>query len=429
MLKSNNGSYCLVGYGVSNVAVCQYLMKNGIFPTIRCKNECALPSGIMGIFGKDYLNTTEDVIFRSPSVRPGLINGQGTVYTEVSYGIKNTKAFKIGVTGSDGKTTTSTLVYRMLCQGGKNAFLGGNIGKPIIDFALSLSKNDYLVAELSSFQLMDFNEHLDIAVITNISENHLDWHTDMEEYILAKKRILKNARLSVLNYDSDLVRGLGNDKTVYFSMNNCKDLLCRGKKFVHIVNGIIYFNETPLFSVSDICLRGEFNVQNVLCAIACTYGIVDKSACHRVAREFCGVDNRMENLGTHLGRTFICSAIDSTPTRSINTLNAFPLDKVVAIMGGYDKNLSYECLAPTLNKVKATVICGENREKIMAVAGSRAINVSTLKEALAVAFKLSSQGDYIILSPASCSFDMFKNYKEKAKCFKEAVKEIRNGEY
>jgi UDP-N-acetylmuramoylalanine--D-glutamate ligase len=137
----------------------------------------------------------------------------------------------------------------------------------------------------------------------------------------------------------------------------------------------------------------------------------------------------MENLGTHLGRTFICSAIDSTPTRSINTLNAFPLDKVVAIMGGYDKNLSYECLAPTLNKVKATVICGENREKIMAVAGSRAINVSTLKEALVVAFKLSSQGDYIILSPASCSFDMFKNYKEKAKCFKEAVKEIRNGEY
>jgi UDP-N-acetylmuramoylalanine--D-glutamate ligase len=276
---------------------------------------------------------------------------------------------------------------------------------------------------------MDFNEHLDIAVITNISENHLDWHTDMEEYILAKKRILKNAGLSVLNYDSDLVRGLGNDKTVYFSMNNCEDLLCQGKKFVHIVNGIIYFNETPLFSVSDICLRGEFNVQNVLCAIACTYGIVDKSACHTVAREFCGVDNRMENLGTHLGRTFICSAIDSTHTRSINTLNAFPLDKVVAIMGGYDKNLSYECLAPTLNKVKATVICGENREKIMAVAGSRAINVSTLKEALVVAFKLSSQGDYIILSPASCSFDMFKNYKEKAKCFKEAVKEIRNGEY
>ena len=429
MVETNNRSYGLIGYGVSNEAMCRYLMGKGILPTVRCKNECKLPSGVAGIFGGDYLNTDEDIVFRSPSVRPDLIKGAGLVYTEVAYGLKKTNAFKIGITGSDGKTTTSTLVYRMLCQGGKNAFLGGNIGKPIISFAPSLSQNDYLVTELSSFQLMDFDEKLDIAVITNISENHLDWHVDMDEYILAKKRILNKSRLRILNYDDNAVRKLGDEKTVYFSLHNRQNEVRKGIKLVHIVNGAIYYGETELFSVSHICLKGKFNVQNVLCAIACTYGIVDCAACRAVASEFCGVDNRMENIGTYLGRAFINSSIDSTPNRSINTLSAFPLDRVVVIMGGYDKNLSYECLKPTLDRVKATVLCGENRDKIARVTSGKIINVSTLNEAVKAAFKISGCGDYIILSPASCSFDMFENYRERAKCFKEAVKEIKNGKY
>ncbi len=429
MLEFNNSSFALIGYGVSNEAMCRYLMGKGILPTVRCKNECELPSGVTGIFGGDYLNTDEDIVFRSPGVRPDLIKGRGLVYTEASYGLKKTKAFKIGVTGSDGKTTTSTLIYRMLCQGGKNGFLGGNIGKPIINFAPTLSENDYLVTELSSFQLMDFDEKLDIAIITNISENHLDWHVNMEEYILAKKRILKNAHLRVLNYDDNAVRGFGNESTVYFSLQDRQDKVMDGLKLVHIVNGVIYYNDIGLFPASDICLKGKFNLQNVLCAIACTYGIVGKGACHTVAAEFCGVDNRMENIGTYLGRTFINSSIDSTPNRSINTLSAFPCDRVIAIMGGYDKNLSYDILGSTLDKLKAIVLCGENRDKIASVTSGKIINVSTLKEAVRVAFKLSSDGDYIILSPASCSFDMFKNYRERAKCFKEAVKEIKNGKY
>ena len=424
-----NKSYSLIGYGVSNMAVCKHLIKKGIFPIVRCKNECELPSGIKGIFGDSYLNTNEDIVFRSPSVRPDLIKGGGTVYTEVGYGLKSAKSFKIGVTGSDGKTTTSTLIYRMLCQGNKNAFLGGNIGKPIISFAPNLSKDDYLVTELSSFQLMDFCEKLDIAVITNISQNHLDWHKNMEEYILAKKQILKNASLSVLNYDDTVLRDLGKENTIYFSLFDQRENVNKNIKIVHIVNGTIYYCHEELFKVSDICLKGRFNVQNVLSAIACTYHIVGKEPCHTVAKQFCGVDNRMENVGVVLERTFINSSIDSTPNRSLNTLSAFPCERVIAIMGGYDKNLSYECLGPTLDKLKAIVLCGENREKIANVTHGKIINVSTLNEAVKAAFKLSAQGDYIILSPASCSFDMFKNYKERAKCFKEAVKEIENGKY
>ena len=400
-----NKSYSLIGYGVSNMAVCKHLIKKGIFPIVRCKNECELPSGIRGIFGDSYLNTNEDIVFRSPGVRPDLIKGNGTVYTEVGYGLNCTKSFKIGVTGSDGKTTTSTLIYRMLCQGNKNAFLGGNIGKPIISFAPHLSKDDYLVTELSSFQLMDFCQRLDIA------------------------QILKNSSLCVLNYDDTILRDLGKENTIYFSLFDQRENVKNGIKIVHIVNGTIYYCHEELFKVSDICLKGRFNVQNVLSAIACVYHIVGKEPCHTVAKQFCGVDNRMENVGTVLERTFINSSIDSTPSRSLNTLSAFPSERVIAIMGGYDKNLSYECLGPTLDKLKLIVLCGENREKISKVAKGKIINVSTLNEAVKVAFKLSAQGDYIILSPASCSFDMFKNYKERAKCFKEAVKEIENGKY
>ena len=426
MLGFGDCSVGLVGYGVSNKAMCKFLLGKGIFPVVRCEGECPVPVGLPTVFGQGYLDTDEDIIFRSPGVRPDAIKGRGRVYTEAGYALENLGGFKIGVSGSDGKTTTSTLIYRMLCVGGKNAYLCGNIGKPIIDLAGIVLAGDYLVAELSSFQLMDCAPQLDVAAITNISQNHLDWHKDMGEYIEAKASIFKNARLRVINYDDTVLRELDFDNAVYFSLKERWDLVRSGKRAIHVAKGYVYDGEKPLFPVADVALKGEYNLQNVLCATACVVDTVDAEAIHRVAREFCGVENRAELVGTVRGVDFVCSAIDTTPTRTKKTLSAFDKGRVVCILGGYDKNLDYGMLREDIGELKAVVICGENREKITKIAEKYTI-VNTLDEAVYAAYSLAQVGDTVLLSPASASFDMFKNYKEKASCFKRAVRSLTNG--
>ncbi len=424
MLDLKGKQVSLVGFGMSGKAMCRYLVRQGVPFVVRNEAECELPKGVSGIFGENYLEAVEDVIFRSPGVRPDKIKGSGKIYTEAIFALGLCPSFKIGVSGSDGKTTTSTLIYRMLTQGGKNAFLGGNIGHPIIDFVDKVARGDFLVAELSSFQLMGDSPYLDVAALTNISENHLDWHIDMDEYISAKANILKNAKRAVLNYDDPLVRELKGENVTYFSLQDRSDMLGGGGHFVHIVNGQVCFDNRALFPAGDVRLKGKFNLQNVLCAIGCVYGIVGKDAVACVAREFCGVGGRQEEIGVFEGVTYINSAIDTTPTRTINTLGAFVPEKTVAILGGYDKNLSYGCLKDALSRVKATILCGENRDKIGAALDGRVINVNTIDEAVRVAHSLAKDGDFVILTPASASFDMFKNYREKGKAFEIAVKNI-----
>jgi len=423
MLDLKNKSVALIGYGESNRALGKHLMKKGVDFTVRCPEECALPKGWHGVFGKSYLDTCEDVLFRSPGVRPDLL--KKGAYTEIGYALELSRAFKIGVSGSDGKTTTSTLIYRMLTQGGKSAFLGGNIGYPFIEISEGLCESDCMVAELSSFQLMDTVPRLDIAAVTNISQNHLDWHKSMAEYIQAKSNIVKNAATVVLNYDDVTVRGLAAEctgaKRVYFSLSDQGSLVGGEDSFVYPSQGYIYFDRERLFPISDICLRGDFNIQNILCAVGCTYPIVGGESCHRVGREFLGVGGRQEIVCRKNGITYINSAIDTTPTRTKNTLSAFPSERVVAILGGYDKNLDYGCLGEATATIRAAVICGENREKIAGAVGCRSFNVNNLCEAVRVASTVATEGDFVILSPASASFDMFKNYKEKGECFKRCV--------
>ena len=419
-------SVALIGFGISNKALCDYLIAQGIYPNIRCENECEVPRGTCGIFGKGYLDTYEDIVFRSPSVHPRLLPGGCQTELELALGV--TSAFKIGVTGSDGKTTSTTLIYRMLKEGGKNAFIGGNVGSAIISFAPRLGEKDYLCVEMSSFQLYGYTPCLDVALVTNISQNHLDWHENMADYIYAKKNITKKAKRTVLNYDNITVRLFGGEKITYFTTKDASGLLSRDYDFVYISKGDIYYNRERLFSIDKISLKGKFNLENVLASIGVAYPIVGCEPCKRVAYEFCGVENRMEEVGVIEGVTFVSSSIDTTPTRSINTLSAFGLSKTVAIMGGYDKNLSYEMLASCLDGLKGIVVCGENSEKLLEVTkNKRVIKVNTLKEATSVAFGMAQSGDFVVLSPASASYDMFKNYKEKASCFKEAVRGLRNG--
>ena len=243
MLDVRGKRVALIGYGVSNKALCDYLIQEGATPVIRCAQPVDVPDGAVGAFGNDYLDTKEEIVFRSPSVRPDRIVGD-YVTTEADYALGLCNGCKIGISGSDGKTTTTTLVHQMLCQGGKTAFLGGNIGFPLIKYVPLARQGDYLVAELSSFQLMDLTATLDIGAVTNISENHLDWHTDMDEYILAKSRLLKNSRLAVLNYDDPAVRDLPAERAVYFSLQDLSCLVGKLDVF-HIVGGKICFIDVP----------------------------------------------------------------------------------------------------------------------------------------------------------------------------------------
>lgn len=423
MLNLNNGSVGLIGYGVSNKALCKYLMGKGIYPTVHAPTSCSIPKGMSCVFGEGYLDNLEETVFRSPGVHPGKIGKKS--YTEVEYGFDLIDTFKVGITGSDGKTTTSTLVYLMLMRGGKNTFLAGNIGKPVIEIAPLVRAEDFLVCELSSFQLYGFEPCLDVGVITNISENHLDWHADMDDYINAKKNILAKSKRRVLNFDCPIVKEMAKDCTTYFSLRDCSSYLGNGHDFVHVVGGAVYYNEALLFFVKDVCLKGEFNLQNILCATAVAYPIVGKEAVERVAREFCGVENRMEQVCQIDGVTYICSAIDTTPERTRKTLSAFDISKVVPILGGSHKGLSYDCLGDVLQNAKAVILCGANSEMIRKSLNRQAIKVNTLEEAVNVAKGLCDHGDFVILTPASASFDMFENYKEKAKCFKNVVRGLR----
>ena len=426
MLDLRGKSVALVGYGTANRALGRYLTKMGVDFVVRCPEKCDLPIGQRAVFGQGYLDLCEDVIFRSPGVHPRLI-GRGA-YTEVGYGLELCRGFKIGISGSDGKTTTSTLVYRMLLQGGKSAFLGGNIGYPIVELGGTLTSEDFLVTELSSFQLMDITPCLDIGAVTNVSQNHLDWHENMDEYISAKENIVKNARIAVLNYDDEVVRGFEKscrgEKIVYFSLENLDHLVGTGHSYVYVSDGQVCYDGERLFPVGDVCLRGRFNLQNILCAVGCTYRLVGKDACYGVAREFCGARGRQEVVCRKNGVTYVCSAIDTTPTRTKNTLSAFPPERVVAILGGYDKNLDYECLREATKDQKAVVLCGENREKIRRAVACPTYDAHTVEEAVEISTALTSAGDFVILTPASASFDMFKNYREKEECFVAAVSSL-----
>ena len=228
-------SVSLLGYGVSNSAVCECLLKNGIFPTVRNEKIVDLPNGANGIFGGDYLNAEEDVVFRSPAIRGEKISKDSRVYTEISFSLENTQAHKIGITGSDGKTTTATLIYEILKADEKASYLVGNIGNPLISYIDKIESNDFIVSELSSFQLFDYTPSLDVAVVTSISENHLDWHKDMSEYVLSKRNIVKNAKCVVLNYDMPYRELFDIKNTVYCSLSDLSPIILDKKRKYYVV--------------------------------------------------------------------------------------------------------------------------------------------------------------------------------------------------
>ncbi len=424
-----SGKIALIGFGVSNKAVYEHLKDCGYGFTVRSLKECPVPDGVDAVFGEGYLNTEEDIIFRSPSCMPYKIRGRGHITSEVSFALSHISSRKIFVTGSDGKTTVSTLIKEILAKDGLDAYLGGNIGYPLISYMGRLKEKDFLVSELSSFQLMDLEPVGETGVITNITENHLDIHSSYGEYKDAKSRILENVGRIVINWDSYETRELakrrssGKDVT-YASVMDVSKRIGDGNNYVYPRNGYIYRNSERLLPLSDIRLRGDFNILNVCLAVGAAYPYVRASSIGKAINGFYGVPCRMELVDIKDGVYYYDSSIDSTPSRTVATLSAFEKDKTVILLGGYDKNLSYDSLKESLRGIKCAVICGSNSEKIhKAIKDScRSVLADSFDMSVKIAYRLAREGDSVVLSPASASYDAFSSYKEKSKKYREIIR-------
>ena len=343
----------------------------------------------------------------------------------------------IGVTGSDGKTTTTSLIYSILKKAGYNTYLGGNIGIPLFTKLEEMRPEDMLVLELSSFQLMGMEISPNISVITNITPNHLNIHKDYEEYIEAKKTIFKYQNENdylVLNYDNEITKACKKEaksKVTYFSS---KEKLDNG--FI-VDNGIIKECEDGIrkhiLNTKEVLLRGNHNYENIATALAATKTLVDQDIAVEAIKEFKAVEHRLEFVREINGAKWYNDSVSSSPTRTIAGLNSFDED-IVLIAGGYDKNLDYTPIAkPILKKVKTLILLGATSGKIFNAVKEeeekekKNIDIymaDTLEEAVNLAKKYAKPREVVLFSPASASFDMFKNFAERGNIFKNLVNKL-----
>lgn len=434
----------VIGIGVSNMPLIRFLTKFGACVTARDKKEreaiaekaAELESiGVTLVCGEKYLDgISDDIIFKTPGMRPDnpyLLEAaeKGSVLTsemELFFELCPCRIF--AVTGSDGKTTTTTLIYNILKQAGYTCYLGGNIGRPLIGDIEKIKESDMAVLELSSFQLFSMKKSANTAVVTNLSPNHLDWHKNMAEYEEAKKNVYKfqneNDTL-IVNYDNEITRrmyGEAKGKAVYFSRKE--------KIGVYAADGIVRDeNSAEIMKVSDIKLPGNHNLENYLAAAAATKDFVSYDDIKEVARNFSGVEHRIELFREFNGIKFYNDSIASSPTRTLAALNSFS-QKLIMISGGYDKKIPFDTIGkPVQEKVKELVLVGATAEKIKTAvenAGSDThITVCrSFEEAVQTAYGYAKEGDIVILSPMCASFDLFDNFMQRGNRFKELVNRL-----
>ncbi len=441
----------VIGLGVSHKELIPLLVEKGIDVTVcdksekyKAENEAFLKElGVKYLLGADYPESLcgADVIFRTPGMYyydPALTKARASgvvVTSETEMFFENCPCPIYAVTGSDGKTTTTTLIYEMLKASGKTVHLGGNIGRPLYSRIEQVKEQDAAVVELSSFQLLSMRSSPDVAVITNISPNHLNVHKDMQEYIDAKCNILwhQNAfSRAVLNRDDETIYNLRDFVRGRLSLFSRRQKVETGaylRKDGYLVrceNGV----EEVLLHQGEIRIPGIHNVENYLTAIAAVGNAVSKEAICKVAREFNGVEHRIEYVRTVNGVKYYNDSIATSPTRVIAGLRAFS-QKLIVIAGGYDKNIPYEPLGKDVNeRVKLLILLGKTGPKIEKAVTSypgydpeklRIVRVETLEEAVEQARRLAVSGDIVTLSPASASFDLYRNFEERGQHFKRLV--------
>ena len=448
-MKNFNGKkVTVIGLGISNTPLIPWLLSRGAVVTARDKKEFDnLPEavkaykdqGVSFVCGEGYLKGIDaDVIFKAPGLRYDLPEiseavEKGAVLTsEMEQFFEDCPCKIIGVTGSDGKTTSTTLIYKCLCEqyGEEKVFVGGNIGKPLLPEVSKMDETCFAVVELSSFQLHTMKHSPDISLITNLSPNHLDYHKGMEEYVEAKKNIYLNAKpgsVLVLNGENGVTKNLGSDAPegveVRYFLNG----------YAKVEDGKITVNGREVLKTDDILIPGKHNIENY-CGIICALdGIVDDAVFEKVAKNFGGVEHRIELVRRLNGVSYYNSSIDSSPTRSAAALNSFK-EKVIVICGGYDKKIPFEPLADVLlRKAKTVVLTGATAQKIKDALVNHAeyttdaikiIEKPDFKDAVIAAHNEAKDGDTVLLSPACASFDAFPNFEVRGNTFKEIIKNL-----
>ena len=444
-----------IGIGTSNLPLIQLFAQKGAkVMALDKKDEASLgENGVLAkqygatlVTGDSYLdNIDADIVFRSPGTpfyRPELVavRDSGRVLTsemEVFFDLCPCQV--IAVTGSDGKTTTTTIISELLKAAGKNVHLGGNIGKPLLPEIETVQPDDWAVVELSSFQLISMRKSPDIAVVTNLSPNHLDIHKDMQEYVDAKKNIVLHQNAfskAVVNLDNEIANGFSDSVRGDLAKFSVKEKVKNG---AYLDGTTICYNDhgtvTEIMDIADIKIPGMHNVENYLAAISAVWGIVDAATIKKVAMEFGGVEHRAEFVREYKGVRYYNDSIASSPTRTaLGTLSLYK-EKIAIIAGGYDKHIPYEPLGPVVNdKVKLLILLGATAPKIekavreaenFDASAIQIINVENMEEAVAAAVENTVPGDIVSLSPASASFGLYRNFEERGNHFKSIVNGLK----
>ncbi len=388
--------------------------------------------------GDTYLDDlSADVVFRTPGMHPdipalrALRESGAEITSEMEVFFRLCPCKIIGVTGSDGKTTTTSLIAEILRNAGKKVWLGGNIGTPLLPVCNQIEPEDFAVVELSSFQLIDMHHSPDIAVVTNLAPNHLDVHKDMDEYVEAKTNIFKfqtGENTLILNADNAITAGFsGNGKTRFFAR------LGKTDNGVCLDGDMICRDGEPVLDTKDILLPGVHNVENYMAAILAVEGLADDEAIRKTAKTFGGVEHRIELVRIKDGVRFYNDSIASSPTRTMAGLRSFP-EKVLLIAGGYDKHIPYDVLGPEIcAHVKTLFLNGATAPQIRAAVENapeytpgnpQIVDCADLTDATMKAAEAAKSGEVVLLSPASAAFDQFKNFMERGIYFKKMIMEL-----
>ena len=443
----------VIGFGVSNVPLADALLNAGCDVTICDRRSleslgedgaAARAKGAKFCLGEEYLKHLDfDVIFRTPGVLPTVpqlaaAKAKGAILTsEMEAFCALCPCRIIAITGSDGKTTTSTVTSELLKHAGYTVHLGGNIGTPLFTRLPEIQPTDMVVLELSSFQLHSMDCHPDVAVITNIAPNHLDVHSDFEDYVTAKQNIYRHQRpnqVLVLNRKDDHTDACAAQApgTVrYFSSVGPVEngVFVEDGVIYHAVNGTV----EAILNTADIRIPGAHNVENYMAAFAALEGLISKEDCVAVAKAFPGVPHRMELVREVSGVRFYNDSIASSPSRTIAGLHAWPAPPII-LLGGHDKHIPFDALGDELClHAKAAVLCGETAARIRdAITASKHYDPAKFpveerddfREAIDLAYSMAQPGDLVALSPACSSFDKFKNCAQRGDIFRSIVNEL-----
>ena len=441
----------VVGIGVSNIPLIRFLVKLGAKVTAFDKKTREELGEVAEEFdelkvslelGEGYLDrlTGFEVVFKTPSMRidsEALLRSKNEgayITSEMEEFVRYCKGKTFGITGSDGKTTTTTIISKILEEAGYKTWVGGNIGNPLFAQIEEIKEDDKVVLELSSFQLMTMNTAVDIAVVTNLAPNHLDMHKDMQEYIDAKKNIFlyqENDGVLILNRENEITHSfLGEEKGKVYEFSSKREI----KNGASFKNGSLYLRGVEVCKKENIVIKGMHNVENFLAAFLATENDVKVEVMKKVAENFTGVEHRCEFVRELEGVKYYNDSIASSPTRTLAGLFAFE-KKVILIAGGYDKNLSFEPLAEEGHKyIKELVLLGatkdlikESFDKLKREKGIEVpiIVVNSLEEAVEKSREIAKEGDVVTLSPACASFDMFPNFAVRGNRFKEIVNSLK----